>query len=95
MAQNYLFSMRVSPTSDKYFTSIIQIYLFSWSIAVLSPQVRARKVASTCEEGCKYLRGRLQCFASEKGKTGTEINNPILDQSSFRCSKVRNDSFYS
>ena len=26
----------------------------------------------------KRLRGRLQCFASEKGKAGTEIASPIL-----------------
>ena len=30
--------------------------------------------------GCKRLRERLQCFASEKGKTGTEIASPILDK---------------
>ena len=28
----------------------------------------------------KRLRERLQCFASEKGKTGTEIASPILDK---------------
>ena len=30
--------------------------------------------------GCKRLRERLQCFASEKGKTGTDIASPILDK---------------
>ena len=28
----------------------------------------------------KRLRGRLQCFASEMGKTGAEIVSPILDE---------------
>ena len=36
--------------------------------------------ASTCKDGCKYLRGRLQVLASEMGKTGTEIVSPILDK---------------
>ena len=30
--------------------------------------------------GCSALRGRLQCTASEMGKTGTEIVSPILDK---------------
>ena len=33
-----------------------------------------------CRGGCKRLRERLQCFASEMGKTGTEIASPILDK---------------
>ena len=83
--------MRVSPPSDKYFTSIIQIYLFSWSIAVLSPQVReggckyvrgrlqvrARMVASTCEDGCKYVRGRLQVRARTDASTCEEGCNAL------------------
>ena len=36
-------------------------------------------VANVCEDGCNALRGRLQCFASEKGKAGTEIISPVLD----------------
>ena len=50
--------------------------------------------ARTCGDGCTYLRGqmlnegfsrkrfreRLQCFASERGKTGDEIVSPILDE---------------
>ena len=36
--------------------------------------------ANVCRGGCKRLRERLQCFASEKGKTGTEIASPILDK---------------
>ena len=32
-----------------------------------------------CRGGCNALRERLQCFASEMGKTGTEIDSPILD----------------
>ena len=53
----------------------------------LFPQVLAGTVASTCEDGCKYLRERLhvlawrmQCTASEMGKRGTEIASPILDK---------------
>ena len=33
-----------------------------------------------CKGGCSALRERLQCTASEKGKTGTEIVSPILDK---------------
>ena len=43
--------------------------------------------ARTCKDGCTYLRERLhvlawrmQCTASEIGKTGTEIANPILNK---------------
>ena len=50
--------------------------------------------ARTCKDGCTYLRERLyegaffckrllermQCFASERGKTGAEIVSPILDE---------------
>ena len=57
-------------------------------------QVLARTVARTCgkgsrtsvenavhcEDGCSALRERLQCTASEMGKTGTEIVSPILDK---------------
>ena len=44
------------------------------------PHVLARTVASTCEDGCSALQERLQCTASEMGKTGTEIASPILDK---------------
>ena len=37
-------------------------------------------VANVCGNGCNALQGRLQCFASEKGKTGTEIVSPVLDK---------------
>ena len=33
-----------------------------------------------CNGGGSALRGRLQCTASEMGKTGTEIVSPILDK---------------
>ena len=33
-----------------------------------------------CKGGCSALRERLQCTASEMGKTGTEIVSPILDK---------------
>ena len=36
-------------------------------------QVLAGTDAVHCEDGCSALRGRLQCTASEMGKTGTEI----------------------
>ena len=36
--------------------------------------------ANVCGNGCKRLRGRLQTFASEKGKTGIEIVSPVLDK---------------
>lgn len=42
--------------------------------------VRARADARTCEDGCTYLRGRLQVLASEMGKTVAEIVSPILDK---------------
>ena len=36
--------------------------------------------AGTCGDGCRYLREKRQCTASEMGKTGTEIVSPILDK---------------
>ena len=49
--------------------------------------VLAGKVARTsvenavhCEDGCSALRERLQCTASEMGKTGNGIVSPILDK---------------
>ena len=56
--------------------------------------VLAGTVARTCRDGCTYLQGqmlnegfsrkrlreRLQCFASERGKTGAEIVSPVLDK---------------
>ena len=41
---------------------------------------RLQVLANVWGKGCKRLRERLQCFASEKGKTGTEIVSPILDK---------------
>ena len=40
----------------------------------------ARTNAKLCVGRCKALRGRMQSFASEMGKTGTEIVSPILDK---------------
>ena len=40
--------------------------------------VLARTDAVHCEDGCSALQRRLQCTASEMGKTGTEIASPIL-----------------
>ena len=34
--------------------------------------------ANVCRGGCKRLQERLQCFASEMGKAGTEIVCPIM-----------------
>ena len=42
--------------------------------------VLARTDAVHCVEGCSALRERLQCTASDMGKTGTEIVSPILDK---------------
>ena len=36
--------------------------------------------ANVYDDGRKRLRERLQSFASEKGKTGTEIVRPVLDK---------------
>ena len=40
----------------------------------------ARTNAKLCVGRCKALRGQMQSFASEMGKTGTEIVSPILDK---------------
>ena len=49
--------------------------------------VLAGKVVSTsvedavhCGDGCSALQERLQCTASEMGKTGIVIASPILDK---------------
>ena len=49
--------------------------------------VLAGKVARTsvenavhCKDGCSALQERLQCTASEMGKTGTEIVSPVLNK---------------
>ena len=36
--------------------------------------------AGHCEDGCSALQERLQCTASEMGKTGTEMVSCILDK---------------
>ena len=36
--------------------------------------------AMLCVGRCNALRWQMQCFASERGKTGTEIVSPILDK---------------
>ena len=40
----------------------------------------AFKVDQIGPGGCSALQGRLQCTASEMGKSGTEIVSPILDK---------------
>ena len=47
-------------------------------------QCTARTDAVHCGDGCSALRERLQCTASEMGKTGTEIASPILDKRTRR-----------
>ena len=47
-------------------------------------QCIARTDAVHCGDGCSALRERLQCTASEMGKTGTEIASPILDKRTRR-----------
>ena len=42
--------------------------------------VLAGTVARTCGKRGSALQGRMQCTASEMGKTGTEIVSPILDK---------------
>ena len=36
--------------------------------------------AVQCNGGCSALRGRMQCTASEMGKTGTEMVSRMLDK---------------
>ena len=43
-----------------------------------STQCTAMADAVHCRSGCSALRERLQCTASEMGKTDTEIASPIL-----------------
>ena len=43
-------------------------------------QCTARTDAVHCKGGCSALRERLQCTASEMGKTGIEIASPIRDK---------------
>ena len=43
-------------------------------------QCTAGTDAVHCKGGCSALQGRLQCTASEMGKTGVEIASPILDK---------------
>ena len=53
-------------------------------------QCTARTDAVHYKDGCSALRERLQCTASEMGKTDTEITTPILDKR-----KGMNDSLMS
>ena len=55
---------------------------FQGRLHVLAGKVARTSVENAvhCEDGCSALRGRLQCTASEMGKTGTEIVSPILDK---------------
>ena len=43
-------------------------------------QCTAGADAVHCRKGCSALQEGLQCTASERGKTGTEIASPILDK---------------
>ena len=43
-------------------------------------QCTAMADAVHCKDGCSALRERLQCTASEMGKTGTETVSPLFRQ---------------
>ena len=45
-----------------------------------STQCAAMADAVHCEDGCSALQERLQCTASEMGKTGIVIASPVLDK---------------
>ena len=47
---------------------------------IFSPQTFTMTDANVYNDGRKRLRGRLQTFASEMGKTGAEIVSPVLDE---------------
>ena len=55
-------------------------YLLFLGIPSLMVVSTEPKEAVHCKDGCSALRERLQCTASEIGKTGTEIVSPILVQ---------------
>ncbi len=52
-------------------------YLLTFMESVERAAAKTKRVANVCDGGCKRLRERLQCFASEMGKTGTEVVCPI------------------
>ena len=54
-----------------------------------STQCTAMADAVHCEDGCSALQERLQCTASEMGKTGIVIASPVLDKR-----KGRKDSLH-
>ena len=54
-------------------------YLLTFMESVERASAKTKRVTNVCEDSCNALQGRLQCFASEMGKTGTEIVSPILD----------------
>ena len=51
--------------------------------------MKASFPASTCKDGCKYVRGRLHVLASKMSQTVAEIVSPILDKR-----KGRKDSLH-
>ena len=67
---------------------------FQCTASALAVHCVQNNLRRTCKDGCTYLQGqmlnegfsrkrlreRLQCFASERGKTGAEIVSPILDE---------------
>ena len=52
-----------------------QLHVLAWRM-----QCTARTDAVHCRGGCSALQERLQCTASEMGKTGTEMVSRILDK---------------
>ena len=80
-----VFSLRQKDKSAKvigYNDEVIRPreYLLFLGIPSLMVVSTEPKEAVHCKDGCSALRERLQCTASEMGKTNTEIISPILDK---------------
>ena len=58
-----------------------------------STQCTAMADAVHCEDGCSALQERLQCTASEMGKTGIVIASPVLDKRKGRGTRNTQDTF--
>ncbi len=46
-----------------------------------------------CKDGCSALQERLQCTASEMGKTGIVIASPVLNKRKGRKKRNTQDTF--
>ena len=58
-----------------------------------STQCTAMADAVHCRGGCSALRERLQCTASEMGKTGIVIASPVLNKRKGRKKRNTQDTF--